>query len=105
MNYKTITLELIQEFPLLYEQLRCVKRLLPAMDAYAIDLREDHLETMAAMARRWPGSDSRQISAEALEIAIRNLRERLRSASPPDETDPAALDAATSGRRNPSPVE
>ena len=37
MLYKTITLELLQEQPELYEQLRSSKRLLPAMDAYASD--------------------------------------------------------------------
>ena len=42
MQYKTIALELIQEQPELYERLRSSKRLLPAMDAYAIDLKAGH---------------------------------------------------------------
>ena len=40
MMYKTITLELIQEEPALYEALRSRKMLLTALDAYATDLRD-----------------------------------------------------------------
>ena len=56
MLYKTIILELLQERPGLYEQLRCSKRLLPAMDAYAIDLKACHEQWKADLSRTRPGS-------------------------------------------------
>lgn len=96
MQYKTITLNLIQEQPELYEQLRSTKRLLPAMDAYATELRAGHLATMEAFARKWPGSHPSQIASQALEMAIQELREHLCSASPKDEAEPLSLDAAMS---------
>jgi len=77
MQYKTITLELIQERQELYERLRASKRLLPTMDAYAIDLRSRHLELLEVVARRHPGSDPSQLAAEALEMAIEELQARL----------------------------
>ena len=80
MLYKTITLELIQEQPELYEQLRSGKRLLPVMEGYATELKAGHEAWKRAIARRRPGSDPRQVAAEALELAIQELRERLPSA-------------------------
>jgi len=82
MQYKTIVLELIQDRPELYEQLRSTKRLLPAMDAYAIELKDSHDAWKDQLNQAKPGSDPRQIAAEALELAIENLQARLPSASP-----------------------
>lgn len=101
--YKTIVLELIQDQPELYEQLRSTKRLLPAMDAYAIDLKSLHEAWQKAIARQRPDSDPSQIAAEALEMAIQDLQERLLSASPKDETEPMALDAAMDYLRRHTP--
>ena len=80
--YKTIALELIQEQPELYEQLRSSKRLLPAMDAYAIELKASHEAWKDRLSQARPGSDPSQIASEALELAIEELRDRLPSASP-----------------------
>lgn len=103
MHYKTITLELIQEQPDLYERLRGTKRLLPAMDAYAIELKADHEAWKETILRRRPGSDPSQVAAEALELAIWDLRDRLHSVSSRDEAEPTTIDATTSGphRRTP----
>lgn len=102
MSYKTITLELLQEQPELYEQYRSTKRLLPAMDAHAIELRASHRAAIEAIARRSPESDPSQVASEALELAIRDLRERLLSASPKDEAAPLSP-GATSGTRRRTP--
>ena len=96
MHYKTIVLELIRENPDLYEQLRWSKRLLPAMDAYAIELKDSHEAWKEQLAQAMPGSDPRQIASEAMEMAIQELQDRLPSASPADEPEALSLDAAMS---------
>ena len=95
MMYKTITLELIQDMPALYEALRGSKRLLTALDAYATDLRDYHLAWMERLSEAKPASDPRQVSSEAMELAVANLQDHLRSASPKDDTASMAPDAAT----------
>ena len=103
MQYKTITLEFIQDQPELYEQLRSTKRLLPAMDAYAIELKARHERWKDQLDRARPGSDPSQIASEALELALEDLRENLLSESPTDEADPLSLDAAMDYLRSHSP--
>ena len=103
MQYKTITLELIREQPDLYKHLCCNKRLLPAMDTYAIELKADHETWKAAIDRRRPGSDPRQVAAEALELAIQELRDRLHCVSPKDEAEPTS--GTATGRPKPTPPE
>jgi len=103
MQYKTITLEMIMDHPELYEQLRSSKRLLPAMDAYAIELKASHEGWMEQLSESRPDSDPRQIASEALEMAVQELRDRLPSASPVDETEPLSLDAGMSFIRRHSP--
>lgn len=93
MTY-TIVLELLQDSPELYERLRSTKRLLPAMDAYAIDLKASHEAWKSAIALRRPGSDPAQVASEALELAIEDLKARLPWASAEDEAGPMTLDAA-----------
>jgi hypothetical protein len=94
MQYKTIALELLQENPALYEQLRSSKRLLPAMDAYAVELKEFHEMWKEQLGQANPASDPRQVASEAMELAVEDLRDRLRCASPADEAEPLSLDAA-----------
>ena len=96
MNYKTITLELIRENPALYERLRSSKQLLPAMDAYAIDLKDSHEAWKTQLSQAMPGNDPRQIASEAMELAVQELRDHLPSDSPANEADPLSLDAAMS---------
>lgn len=103
MHYKTIILELIREEPELYERLRSTKRLLPAMDAYATDLKTSHESWTEAIAPKRPDSDSSQVAAEALELAIQDMRDRLHSVSPKDEAEPLAIDAAMSFLRRHTP--
>lgn len=103
MLYKTITLELIRENPALYERLRSSKRLLPAMDAYAIELKAGHEQWKEAMAQRNPGSEPSQIASEALELAIQDLRDRLPCESPSDEAPLFSLDAMMSYLRRHTP--
>jgi hypothetical protein len=101
--YKTIALGLIQEQPELYERLRSSKRLLPAMDAYATELKTSHEAWKEQLSESRPVSDPSQTASEALEIACKILEERLSSASPPNETEALSLDAAMSFIRKHSP--
>ena len=94
MQYKTITLGLIQENPELYERLRSSKRLLPAMDAYAIDLKTFHEAWKDRLSQENPSCDPRQIASEALELAVLGMQDSLSCAFPTDEADPLSLDAA-----------
>jgi hypothetical protein len=103
MQYKTIALELIQENPELYERLRSSKRLLPAMDAYAIELKASHEACKDQLGQARPGSDPSQIASEAMELAIEQLRDRLPSESPRDEAEPMSLDAAMAFLRHHTP--
>jgi hypothetical protein len=50
------------------------------MDAYAIELKASHEVWKEAISRRQPGSGPSQIAAEALELAISELQDRLPSA-------------------------
>jgi hypothetical protein len=104
MLYKTIILELIQDRPELYERLRSTKRLLPTVDAYAIDLRASHETWKGTIGRQRPESDPTRISSEALELAIEEIRDRLPSESATVEAEGPSLDGAMSFLRKHSPL-
>jgi len=94
MQYKTIVLELLQQRTELHEQLRLTRRLRPAMDALATELRELHLSWKDTLAKAHPGSDPSQISSQAMELALKGLEDRLPSASQQGETELPTLDEA-----------
>jgi hypothetical protein len=104
MLYKTIALEMMQENPELYERLRSSKRLLTAMDAYAIELKASHDMWKEQLGQANPNSDPRQTAIEAMELAVQELRDRLPSASPATETEPFSLDAAMNFLRHSRPA-
>jgi hypothetical protein len=104
MLYKTIILELIQDRPELYERLRSTKRLLPALDAYATDLKTSHETWKGMIGRQRPDSDPARIASEALELAIEELRGRLPSESPTNEEETLSLDGAMTFLRRHSPT-
>ena len=91
MHYKTIILELLQDRPGFYEELRSTKRLLPSMEEYAIDLRNRHLDWKASLMQQRPVSDQAVIASDALELAIEEMMDRL-----PSESNQA--EAANAGR-------
>ena len=94
MQYKTIVLELLRERTELHEQLRLTRRLLPTLETCAKELKASHEEWKETLAKSNPGSDPIQIASEALELAIRELEERLPSVSPQDDQEPLSLDQA-----------
>jgi hypothetical protein len=94
--YKTIVLELLQDRPILHEQLRQSRTMLESLNHLAMALRACHNYWMNQLAAARPGSDPMQISSEALEMALQELQESLPPGSSPSEetTEALSLDAA-----------
>jgi hypothetical protein len=80
MQYKTIVLELLKERKELHEQLRLTRRLLPTLQICSHELKASHEAWMETLATANP-SDPIQIASEAMELAIRELEDRLPSVS------------------------
>jgi hypothetical protein len=93
MFYKTIILELLQQRPEIHEQLRMSRRLLTTVEFYAKELKNSHEAWKETLREERPGSDPTQIASEALEMALKDLEERLPSGSPDDST-PLSLNEA-----------
>ena len=100
MQYKTIILELLQQRPEMHEQLRKERKLLPALELYAKELKTSHEAWKEVLTQAKPESDPSQIASEALEMALKDLEERLPSASHPNDNDPLSLDAGMAFIRN-----
>ncbi len=103
MQYKTITLELIRQQPKLYEQLRKSQTLLSTMNDTATALKRYHEDWTDRITRAKPDSDPLQASSQAMELAIQDLRDDLRSASPREGEEPMSLDAAMNYLRRHTP--
>jgi hypothetical protein len=95
MHYKTIILELLQQRPEMHEQLRKERKLLTTLDFYAKALKESHEAWKEQLASANPASDPSQISSEALEMALKDLEDRLPPVSPQDESGLPTLEEAT----------
>lgn len=100
MQYKTIVLELLQQRPEIHEQLRMNRRLLPTVELYARELKASHETWKETLGQERPGSEPSQIASEAMEMALKELEDRLPSASQPDDNEPFSLDAAMASIRN-----
>ena len=94
MQYKTIILELLQQRPRMYNQLRKSRKLLLMVDRYARELKASHQACKDYLSQARPGSSPSQIASEALEIALKEIEDRLPSESPPNETEPFSLETA-----------
>ena len=94
MYYKTIVLELLQHRPEIHHQLRKERKLLLMMEHYAKELKTSHQAWTELLSQMRPGSDRSQNCSEALEIALKELQDRLPCASSPDESASQFLDAA-----------
>ena len=102
MQYKTIVLELLQQRTEMHDQLRKDRKLLPALEFYARELKTSHEAWKELLSQLRPGSDQSQIAAEALELALKELEDRFPSASPRKEQDSLFLDAAMMFIRRPT---
>lgn len=104
MQYKTIIYELLNQRPQMYEQLRKERKLLTALEKYARELRTSHQAWMELLMPLRPGSDRSQVSSEALELAVKELEDRLPSESQPSESEGLFLDAAMLFIRHRTPL-
>ena len=102
MNYKTIILELIKQRPEMHEQLRKDRKLLTTMESYARDLKSSHEGWKETLGQERPGSDPSQIASEALEMALKELEDRLSAESLPNDNETLSLDAAMASIRRPT---
>ena len=68
-----------------------------------MELKASHEAWKEQLSQARPGSDPSQIASEAMELAMQDLRDRLPSASPRDETEPMSLDAAMNFLRRHTP--
>lgn len=100
MQYKTIVLELLQQRPEIHEQLRKDRKLLTTMESYARDLKSSHETWKETLNQERPGSDRSQIASEALEMALKELEDRLSAESLPSDSETLSLDAAMASIRN-----
>jgi len=94
MQYKTIILELLQTRPEMHDQLRKNRKLLSALESYAQELKTSHEAWKETLSQANPGSDQSQIASEAMEMACKEMEDRLPSASPLDAAEPLSLDGA-----------
>ena len=94
MQYKTIILELLRQRPVMHEQLRKNRKLLPAMEFYAKELKSSHEAWKETLSQEKPEIDQSQIASEALEMALKEMEDRLPSASQMDGMEPLSLDEA-----------
>ncbi|HZU38008.1 MAG TPA: hypothetical protein VFA18_18955 [Gemmataceae bacterium] len=102
MQYKTIVLELLKERTQLHEQLRKERKLLTTLERYARELKTNHEAWMDMLAQMRPGSSQTQLASEAMEMALKELEDRLPSASPLEGSEAMVLDAAMMFRRRPT---
>ena len=78
MPYKSIILALLEQDPLLHDRLRRERKLFSTMNACAVDLKRRHTAWMDALWAARPESDPSQLTSEALELALDELRASLR---------------------------
>jgi uncharacterized protein YfaS (alpha-2-macroglobulin family) len=102
MQYKTIVHELLQQRPQMHEQLRRQRKLLSTLELHARELKSNHQAWKELLSQLRPGSDPSQIASEALEIALKELEDRLPSESPRKEHEAVFLDAAMMFIRRPT---
>lgn len=94
MQYKTIVLELLKQQAEFYDLLRITRRLLPTLEVCAQQLKDNHESWKETLSQVKPDSDPSQINSQALELALKELEDRLRSLSPQDDGELPTLDNA-----------
>jgi hypothetical protein len=94
MQYMNIVLQLLEQQPEIYSQLRRQRKVLPTVEHYALELRSLHLAWQEMLSQAAPDSEPSQIASEALELALKDLEGRLPSSTPPDGQEALSLDQA-----------
>jgi hypothetical protein len=92
MHYKTIILELLEQQLQMREELRQSRKLLPTLEFYASELKDSHEDWKDRLLQANPDSDPSQIATEAMELALKDLEDRLPSESRQGESETLSLD-------------
>jgi hypothetical protein len=90
--YLTITFELIEANPALHQQLRQKRELLSTLHRLGQELKVSHQAWQLRLRDQRPGDDRRLLQAQALELAVAELQDRLSSSDLGDETATQSLD-------------
>jgi hypothetical protein len=93
MHYKTIVLALLQQRTEMHKRLRQERKLLTTLELYARELKRSH-EAFKDLLSAIPSYEPSQISSQAMEMAVRELEDRLPPVSRPHEEDAFSLDMA-----------
>jgi hypothetical protein len=94
MQYKTIILRMLEQRPLMHEELRQSRKLLPTLELYASELKESHEDWKDRLLKAKPETDPSQIASEAMELALKDMEDHLPSESKQDESETLSLDQA-----------
>jgi hypothetical protein len=94
MQYKTIVLELLKQQTEFHELLRTTRRLLPTLEVCAQQLKDHHEGWKETLSQAKPDSDPSQINSQALELAVKEMEDRLHSLSPQDDGELPTLENA-----------
>lgn len=102
MQYKTIILELLHQRPQMHEQLRLERKLLTTLELYAKELKTSHEAWTEQISQAKPGSDLSQIASEAMEMALKEMEDRLPLVSSTDDHETLSLHEAMAFLRSPT---
>lgn len=94
MHYKTIILEMLEQRPKMREELRQSRKLLPTLEFYASELKDSHEAWKERLLQAKPATDPSQIASEAMELALKDMEDRLPSESHQGESEVLSLDQA-----------
>ncbi len=94
MQYKTLTLHLLEQRAEIHDYLRRQRLLITTLDRYSEDLKASHEAYQERLTRSRADWDRSQIASEALELALKDLENRLRTEFPPQEEETMTLEGA-----------
>lgn len=92
MQYKTIVLEMIEQRPQMHEKLKRERKLLTTMESIARELKASHEAISRDLASEQPDMNASLISLQALELACKELEDRMPPVNPKDDTESLSLD-------------
>lgn len=101
MQYKTIVLEMLKQNQPLHDELRANRTLLATVDRAAAELKSRHNDYMKQMAARHPEMEANAAYSAAFEMALKELEDRLLTASQADDQE-LSLDQAMASVTSPS---
>jgi hypothetical protein len=91
VHYKTIILELLEQYPEIYKELSTKRKPLQAVELYAVRLKTSHEAWKDRLFQAKPGSEENQIASEALELALKKIEDSFPSPSPSKDGETLSL--------------